>query len=821
MDKSFIVSDDAPAVQSDAVPNPSRRHFIEAAGVSVGALAVPKAAISAVAEKTVLTATHWGMVRAVVQGGRLLRVEPFEKDPHPTKMLTAFADRVHSANRVAFPAVRKGFLDRSTRGDTSRRGKDEFVRVSWDQALDLVTEELRRVKQEHGNGAFFPGSADWQSAGILHSASALTRRLLGLHGGFTDCSGDPSIAAAMVIVPHVLGDLEVYGQQTAWPTILEHAKNVVFWGCCPLKNNQIGTHPADHGAYGSLDALREKSAQHRINVISIDPRVTDTAQYTQARWIAPRPNTDTALMLALMYVLYTEKLHDAGFMSKYCYGFDRFLPYLTGESDGTPKTPEWAQSITGVAAADIRQLARTLASGRTMLITGYAIQRADHGEQPYWALIALAAMLGHIGLPGGGLGFSYHYDNGGSLTAKNPGIVGIPAGENPVQTVLPFERVTSMLLNPGKPFDFNGQSMVYPDVKMIYWAGGNPLTHLWNTAQVIDAWRRPETIVVADPFWTPTARFADIVLPATTTFERNDLEVCGAYSQRYIVAMHQAIDPVGEARNDYDIMRALAKRLGFEEKFTENKSEMDWLRGFYEQARRAAKAADKLDIPDFDSFWNGKGYVEFPVPADAKDHVVHSEFRQDPQQNPLGTPSGRIEIYSKQIAGFKYDDCPPHPTWLEPVEWLGSAKAKKHPLHIVSPHPQFRLHSQLDNTILRKAYEVHDREPVWLSVADAKQRGIAQGDVVRIFNDRGSVLAGAVVTDRIMQGVVMLQEGAWYDPDVPGDPHAMCNHGLINVLTLDKGTSRLAQGNIANTCLVEVERYGKPIPEVRAFTVPA
>lgn len=801
----------------NATASLSRRRFMEAAGLTASALAAPAVTLGLTKETSVITATHWGMIRAVVQSGRLLRVEPFEGDPHPTKMLTAFHSRIYAADRVSHPAVRKGFLDKSTRGDTARRGADTFVRVSWDQALDLVADELRRVKRQYGNSAFFPGSADWQSAGILHSASALTRRMLALHGGFTDCSGDPSIAAAMVIIPHVLGDLEVYGQQTAWPSILENSKTVVFWGCCPIKNDQIGTHPSDHYAYGALASLREKSIQKKINVVSIDPRITDTAQYTHATWVSPRPNTDTALMLALMHVLYTEKLHDEKFLSKYCFGFDLFLPYLLGQDGSPPKTPEWAAKITGVPATEIQSLARTLASGRTILIAGYSIQRADHGEQPYWALITLAAMLGHIGLPGGGLGFSYHYDNGGSLTSKGPGIVGIPAGENPVETVLPFERVTAMLLNPGQKFNYNGRAMTYPDVKMIYWAGGNPITHLWHTAKVIEAWRRPETIVVADPFWTPTARFADIVLPATTTFERNDLEVCGAYSQKFLVGMHKAIDPVGEARNDYEIMQSLASRLGFEEKFTENKSEMDWLRSFYEQAQRSAKTTSKISIPDFEAFWNGKGYIEFPVSEGAENYVAHQDFRKDPQQNPLGTPSGKIEIYSKSIAGFKYADCPPHATWIEPAEWLGSSQAAKFPLHVVSPHPQFRLHSQLDNTLLRKAYEVHEREPIWISTADAKQRGIISGDVVRIFNERGSVLAGAVVTDRITMGVIMLQEGAWYDPDKPGDPHAMCKHGLINVLTLDKGTSDLAQGNISNTCLVNVEKYRETVPEITAF----
>ncbi len=796
----------------------SRRTFVAGSAAAAGTALLPDAAAAALEQRTVSTATHWGMISAVTGGGRLTKVLPSSKDPAPTRMIEAFPDQVHSRTRIAHPMVRKGFLEKGAAGDTTLRGGDEFVRVSWNEALDLVAGELKRVKAKHGNAAFFPGTVDWQSAGLLHNAATLTRRMLALHGGFTDDTGDPSIAAAMVILPHVMGDLEVYDQQTAWPMILEHSKTVVLWGCDVLKNNQIGTHPADHSAYDAIKQLREKVAARKIEVISIDPRMTDTAQYLGASWLAPRPNSDTALMLALMHTLYSEKSYDASFITKYTYGFDRFLPYLLGTPDGQPKTPEWAAPITGLQAGEIRELARTLASGRTMLISGYAIQRADHGEQPYWALVTLAAMLGQIGLPGGGFGLSYHYDNGGSLTAKAPGIVGISAGDNPIKSVLPFERIADMLLHPGTEVDYNGQKVVYPDIKMIYWAGGNPLTHLWQTNKVIEAWQRPETIVVADPFWTATARFADIVLPVTTSFERNDIELCGAYSQRYIVAMRKAIDPVGESRSDYDITTALAQRLGFKDKFTERKNEMDWVRSFYAQAQKAAKPLG-VKMPAFDAFWQA-GFTEFPIPADAKEYVKHADFRANPVKNPLGTPSGKIEIYSKAIAGFKYDDCPPHATWLEPAEWLGDAKAKTYPLHIVSPHPSSRLHSQLDNSALRGTYEIGAREPIWINADDAKARGIAQGDVVRVFNDRGSVLAGALVTARVREGVVVLHEGAWYDPDAPGKVGALCKHGLINVLTLDKGASKLSQGNIANTALVQVEKYDRTPPPVTAFDAP-
>ncbi len=815
--------DPKPAESADGI---SRRTFVEGTAAAVGAAALPSAAQAfgpggnLLEQRTVLTASHWGMVSAVTQGGRFVKALPFSKDPAPTPMIGAFADAVYSRSRIAHPMVRKGFLAKGAESDRTQRGRDEFVRVSWDEALDLVAAELGRVKKQYGNAAFFAGTADWQSSGLLHSASALVRRMLNLHGGFTDDTGDPSIAAAMVILPHVLGDLEVYDQQTAWPSILENSQTVILWGADLIKGNQIGTHPADHYAYGALEALRAKVAARKIEVISIDPRMTDTAQYVGAKWVAPRPNTDTALMLALAHTLYAEKKHDAAFLAKYTFGFDRFLPYLLGKPDGQPKTPEWAAAITGLKPEAIRDLAHSLAGKRSMIITGYAIQRADHGEQPYWALVALASMLGQIGLPGGGLGFSYHYDNGGSLSAKSPGVTGIAAGDNPVKNALPFERVADMLLSPGTEVDYNGSKFTYPDIKMIYWAGGNPLTHLWQTSKVVEAWRRPETIVVADPFWTATAKFADIVLPATTTFERNDLEVCGAYSQRFIVAMHKVVDPVGEARSDYDMLADISKRLGFHDKFTEGKTELEWLRSFYAQARATAAKTLALKLPDFDAFWKGEGYVELPIPADAKAYVKHADFRADPKKNPLGTPSGRIELYSPKIASFKYDDCPGHATWLEPAEWLGSEKAKTYPLHVVSPHPNYRLHSQLDNTWIREWYEVGAREPVWINVDDAKRRGIADGDVVRVFNDRGAVLAGALVTGRVRSGVVVLHEGAWYDPDKPGEPDALCKHGLINVLTLDKGTSKLAQGNIANTALVEVEKYQQPLPAITAFDAP-
>jgi len=806
----------------------TRRDLLARGAALGGALLLPPdivraalsdAGINPASDAVVPTATHWGMIQATVSGGKFVQAAGFKGDAHPTQMIKAFVDRVYAQDRVQYPSVRKGFLKNGARGGGQGRGRDEFVRVSWGDALDLVASELKRVKTAHGNASIFPGTADWQSSGLLHSASALVRRMLGLNGGFTDCTGDPSIAAAMVILPHVLGDLEVYNQQSAWTTIQDHTDVLVLWGADPMKGNQIGTHPADHFAYGALQQYRDKVLAGRAHVIAIDPLFTDTAKYLNASWIAPRPNTDTALMLGIAHQLYTQATYDKAFVNTYTVGFDRFAAYLTGKTDGTPKSPEWAAKITGLDAGVIRGLAATMMHGRTMLMSGYSIQRADHGEQPYWMLVTLASMLGQIGLPGGGYGVSYHYDNGGDLTADAPGVPGISAGDNPVKSVLPFERVADMFLHPGMKVPYNGTTVTYPDIRLVYWAGGNPLTHLWQTNKVLDAWRRPETIIVNEPFWTATAKMADIVLPATTTFERNDIEVCGAYSHKYVVAMRQVIKPLHESRTDLDILTGVADRLGFGHAFTEGKTEMDWIRSFYAVTRTQAKQM-KHDMPDFDTFWKN-GFFEFPVPDSSKSFTLHADFRENPSLHPLGTPSGKIEIYSETIAGFHYADCPPHPTWLEPAEWLGSPKAAQHPLHLLSPHPKYRLHSQLDNTWIRSWYEVNQREPLTMNTKDAHDRGIVQGDVVRVFNDRGEVLAGAYVTDEVRRGVVQLHEGGWYDPEDPGATNPRCKHGLVNVVTLDKGTSQLAQGNIANTTLVQVAKLTGPIPAVTAFAPPA
>ncbi len=765
--------------------------------------------------REVLTGTHWGVLRARVEAGHFVEAVPFEKDRFPASLVKYTPDHVYSAARVKHPMVRAGFRKLRHKSDTSERGRGAFVRASWDEALELIANELVRVKQAHGPAAIY-GRSGWKSAGRLHNSATGLARLLNLHGGYTASSGSYSVGASSVVLRHVMGGTELMGQPTVWPVVVESSELVVLWGADPMTTLKVAWGLPDHAGQEGLEDLKRSGAK----VIAIDPFRSDSAEYLAARWIAPRPGSDVALMLGIAHTLHAEKLFDRGFCDRYTVGFDRFEAYLLGQTDERPKTAEWAAQVCDIEAEAIRGLAREMAKSRTMLMSGWSMQRAQHGEQVHWMLAALAAMLGQIGLPGGGFGLSYH-TGGGSPGADSASLGGLSAGRPPpgAPSPVPIARISDALLHPGATVDYNGGKLSYPDIRLVYWAGGNPFHHQQDRNKLVRAWRKPETVIVHEQFWTPTAKFADIVLPATTSFERNDLEQGGAFSNRYIFPMHKVIDPLFEARNDYDIFAQLAERLGFGQSYSEGKSEMQWLESIYAQALRQAKAK-RLEMPSFSAFWQSGSYVEFPVPESSRKWVRHADFRSDPLLNPLGTPSGKIELYSKSIEKMRYDDCPPHPSWIEPAEWLGSPKARQHPLHLLSPHPTDRLHSQANHSPLRTQYAVAGREPVWLNPSDAKTRGIEHGDLVRVFNGRGQILAGALLSERLRPGVVRIREGGWYDPMDPGQPNSLCKHGDVNVLTLDQASSKLSQATVANTVLVEIEKFRGEAPAVTAFDSP-
>jgi biotin/methionine sulfoxide reductase len=761
---------------------------------------------------------HWGAFTAVVENGRVVRCEPFARNPAPSPMLASIPAMVHSPLRIARPAVRDGW-----REGRERTGSDRFREVSWDEALDLVAGELARVREKFGAEAIFGGSYGWSSAGRLHHARSLTRRFLFLGGGCVDQVGNYSWGAAQFLLPHVIGTFEpVTGRVTDWASVVKHTRLIIAFGGLALKNGQVTSGGA--GAH-VLETWLRRAKEAGIEFVVVSPLRSDAPDFLAAQWLPIRPNTDTAMMLAMAHTLLTEHRHDEEFLQRYCVGFDTFRRYLLGETDGTPKTAEWAAAICGIAAETIERLARRAADMRSLVSCAWSLQRAHRGEQPYFASIALAAMLGGIGLPGGGFAFGHGSLNGvGVPRADLPGPeLALPG--NPARHAIPVARIADMLLNPGADYEFNGRRDAYPTIRLVYWAGGNPFHHHQDLNRLRRAWQKPETIVVHDSWWTPTARHADIVLPATTTLERND--VGGSSRDPFVFAMQRAIDPVGQAMSDFDIFHALADRLGYAAAFTQGRNEMDWCRSIYQRVRDGA-AQKGIELPGFQQLW-AEGFVELPPPQ--RDFVLFEDFRLDPERHPLKTPSGRIEIASATIATFGYDDCPPHPAWIAPAEWLGSPRAQTWPIHLVTHQPAHRLHSQMDSGPLSQAGKVSGREPIRLNPQDAEHRGIRAGDVVRVFNDRGACLAGAVLDEGVMPCVAVMATGAWFDPaddvgpageagrpDRTGLPE---RHGNPNVLTLDVGTSRLTQGPSALSALVEIERWNGASLPVQAFVPPA
>ena len=763
------------------------------------------------AQRTLPHLSHWGAFRVTVDGGELVAVDGHPDDPAPSPLLGNFLDGIRHEARVLRPAIRRGWLDAGP-GPDARRGSDEFVEVEWAEALDRLAAELQRVRAVYGNESIFGGSYGWASAGRFHHAQSQLHRFLNSIGGYTASVNSYSLGASEVILPHVVGGAgEVLRRATTWKAILEHTELVVAFGGMNLKNAWVSPGGVTrHWLAPSLSAAARRGLRFEL----FSPLRSDLPDEVAATWHPVVPGTDVAVMLGLAHVLVTEGLHDIAFLDRYTAGADRLIDYVTGRADRQPKDPAWAAAISGIPADTIVDLARRMAARRTLVTVSWGLQRTQHGEQPVWMGIALAALVGQIGLPGGGFGHGYgSMADVGNPTVPYP-LPTFPQGRNPVRTYIPVAQITHLLENPNGTLDYNGEQLRLPDIRLVYWAGGNPFHHHQDLNRLRRALARVDTFVVQDPFWTSTARHADIVLPVTTTLERDDIG--GGRNDGYVFAMPRAIDPVGEARDDYEIFAELAKRLGAWDEFTEGRTSREWLEQVYQRFR--ARVAERgVDVPPFDEFW-AQGETHLPVDSD--DHTLFDRFRADPDEHRLATPSGRIELHSETIASFGYDDCPGHPAWLEPVEWLGSPRAATFPLHLVANQPSSRLHSQLDAGRVSRSSKVAGREPIRIHPADAAARGIRDGDVVRVFNDRGSCYAGAVVTDEVRERVVNLSTGAWFDPVDPSQPDSPCAHGNVNVLTADRGTSRLAQGSTGQHVLVEVERVEGAPPPVTAHRPP-
>ncbi len=742
--------------------------------------------------RSALHISHWGAFEADTDGTRLTAVRPWAGDPDPHRIIENIQSAQAHPARIDRPYARAGWLADGP-GPTELRGRDEFVPLEWDTALDLLAGELGRVYRDHGSSAIYGGSYGWASAGRFHHAQSQLKRFLALAGGFTSSVNNYSYGATEPFLPHVfVGEYTWESLATSWPVIAEHTELFVAFGGLPRKNSAVASGGNAH--HDLVPWLRRISAGG-CRFVGVSPLRDDMPAEAGADWLAVRPGSDGALLQALAQVLIEERRYDVDFVATHCEGFDEFAASVAD------RTPAWAESRCGVPAAQITELARQMAAHRTMLSMSWSMQRQPHGEHVVWLGLAVAALLGQIGLPGGGFGHGYASTN---YVGHPPMALPLPrfaAGPNPERTFIPVARIADLLLHPGGSYDYDGRRLTYPDIRLVYWAGGNPFHHHQDLKRLRSAFGRPDTVVVHESMWTSTARHADLVLPVTLTVERDDFGASNG--ETVLFPMPALVAPLGQARDDFAILDELADRMGFSTAFGGGRKPLEWLAHLYGGwTERAARRGYQL--PSWEEFWSAG--TPLPVPVRPQDQVMLADFRADPAGHPLRTPSGRIQLRSDEIDGFGYADCPGIPTWFEPADW---ATRSDFPLHLIANQPRTRLHSQLDVGGYSQSSKIGGREPIRLHPDDAAARGISAGDLVRVRNARGWCLAGAVLSDDVSAGVVQLSTGAWYDPDDDGN----CLHGNPNVLTADVGTSSLGQGTTGQHAMVEVERFvGEPPP---------
>ena len=756
--------------------------------------------------ETTTIGTHFGTYEIDSSNGDIIEVRGQRLDPDPSAIGQAFHAR--KSLRVQRPAVRLSWLTNGPGSNNNLRGSDPFVEVSWEKVFELVAVELERVRDKHGNNSIFAGSYGWGSSGRVHAPLALLSRFLRMFGGYTDTKGTYSSSAAETVVPYFLGMgyHEAIGKGTSWSIIADNTDLFVSFGGLRLSNTEVTY--GGQGTHHTRDWMRS-AIDKGTEFLNIGPLKDDVDEEFKSRWQPIRPGTDVALMASLVHTLIIEKRTDEQFLQTYCHGWEIFKEYILGGSDGVAKDAAWGSAITTIPEDEIKSLAREMSEKRTLINLTLSVQRADHGEQSYWMGMALACALGQVGLPGGGLAFPFGTQGNVGSGQVRKRVAGMPLPPKPENgAVISVSRVSELLEGAGNTHRWNGTEIALPDIHLVWWAGGNPFHHHQDLNRLQRAWEKPDTIIIQEPFWTATARRADIVLPSSLSLERNDIG--GAETQ--LIAHQKMDDPPGEALDDYEIFAQLAEILQFGDRYSEGRNGDEWVETVYEIFR-----ADNTWAPDYAEF-RKMGYLQYPdMPAmGEKEQVFLSEFRREPSLNPLRTPSGKIEIFSEQVAAFEYLECPGHPTWIEPFERVGGVGSEKHPLHLISNQPQSRLHSQFDHAEPSQATKVSGREPARLHPSTAADRNIKNGDVVRIFNDRGACLAGAVLDSALMPEVVQLSTGAWYDPDEDGT----CRAGNPNVLTRDKGTSELAQGPSAHTCLVDVELLVGDAPNVKVYEMP-
>jgi anaerobic dimethyl sulfoxide reductase subunit A len=752
---------------------------------------------------------------AHVRDGRIVRLETDARpDSHADPALRActrgraYLRRQYHPDRLTRPLRRVG-----------RRGEGRFEPISWEEALELLAGEIRRVRETYGNGALFVpyGTGSYNQT----NGSQTARRLLNLYGGCLGIWNSYSWAAINVATPTVYGTVQTGNQRQDWL----NARTILMWGWNPAEMRD-GT---------NSEWFIKEARRGGARVVCIDPRLSMSAAALADEWVPIRPGTDAAMMSAMAHVIVTEELHDADFVRTHVQGFDRagmpaghedtegWTDYLLGTRDGQPKTPEWAEPITGVPRETIVRLAREYATVTPgVLYQGYGMQRRSYGEQVVRAGAALAAITGNVGVPGG-------WASGLALPAPDGGPFWnvFPVGNNPHGAAIPVFLWTEAVLRgrelgaaDGVLFEDTGGEgsessadavasqvrarreaddqpgrRLESDIKLIWAVASNALVNqhanINRTARILEDESRVEFIAVQDNFLTPTARFADLVLPACTQFETWGLEDGWKYGDE-VILMPPVVEPPGECRSDYAICAGVAERLGIGEAYTEGRDERGWV----EWALDRYRGSRFPDLPSLDELAErNEGVYSRPVTEPA---IAFADFRADPETHPLPTPSGKIEIFSTALHQLADPRVPAVPKYIEEWESPFGDEAERYPLQALGHHTMARVHSTHDNNDwLREAFP----QRVFINELDARARSIEDGDEVRVWNDRGAMVLPCRVTPRIMPGVVDIPQGAWWTPDEDG----VDRRGSINVLTSERWTP-LAKGTAQHTIMVQVER---------------
>ena len=674
-------------------------------------------------------------------------------------------------DRLRYPMLRVG-----------ARGEGKFARIGWDEAVERIAEQWKRIRDSYGPGSRYVNYATGVSA--VFRPSSLAKRLLALDGGYLDYYNSYSSACISRATRLMYGTDATGSSPETWLD----SKLILLWG-----HNPAETH-FDCATMYWLKKARKKG----IPIVVVDPRKSDTVQALDAEWVPLRPATDSALLDAMAWVILTEGLEDREFLDRCCLGFDRaHMPpgseqgdcvedYLIGSFDGVPKTPEWAEKITGVPAETIRSLAIRFAAAKpAALVEGYGAQRHGYGEQSTRGAILLACMTGNVGLRGGWAA--------GTAAYARHARPAMPMPPNPYRMAIPVYRWTDAVDHGRKMTALDGVTggaRLESDLKMIFNLAGNCLINqhgdINRTAALLRDETKCEFIVCSDLFLTSSARFADILLPGVSMLECENITLPWHWGD-FVGFCNRIVEPVGESRFEYEWLSAVAEKLGLAEAFTEGRTHGDWLRYSYEQTRQR-----EPELPEYEEL-KRTAVFRYSDPVT----VAFASQRADPEAHPFPTESGKVELYSPYVARTEFaEPFPAIPRWMPPPEGPQDPLRERYPIQLIGWHTKRRCHSIHDNN---PALEQADPQRLWLHPEDAAARGLRDGDFAEVWNDRGCLRIPVHVTERICPGVAALAQGAWYAPNAEGVDTA----GSINVLTSLRPTP-LARGNPQHTNLVEI-----------------